>query len=49
MDSITMILEALKVMAFGMLGIFFVMGAIITFAWLLGISKKDETKENLGE
>jgi len=37
-----MILESLKVMLFGMLGIFFVMGVIIISIRLLGVFQKDK-------
>ncbi|MCL2815219.1 MAG: hypothetical protein FWD23_11525 [Oscillospiraceae bacterium] len=40
-----MILEALKVMLFGMLGIFFVMGVILISIRLLGLSQKNKAKE----
>ena len=40
-----MILEALKVMLFGMLGIFFVMSLIIIFVQLLNFFQKNKPQE----
>ena len=41
-----LIFEALKVMLFGMLGIFFVMGVIIIFTHILNSIKKKKTPDD---
>ena len=44
-----MILEALKVLVFGMLGIFFVMGMILITVIVLGFFGKNAKDEDEGE
>ena len=41
-----MIIEALKVMLFGMLGIFFVMGVIIIYTQVLKFLRRNEKEDD---